>query len=196
MATLTWPEGILPSNFNWYLSSNGSVFTSPWNKQSQTIRFPGSSWEATVELNALDDLESREIEAIIVEMDGPAGRIKLWDMGRFNDTPKGNPVVNGAGQQGGVLSTSGWNANTLVMKRGDYLTVNNELKMVLADVTSNAQGVASIKIGPQLRNIPQNGSAVEVRRPYGIFRFADMKNGVKRSPAFNNAITLNLVEAI
>ena len=74
MATaLEWPDGILPSTFDWSLSSNGTSFTSPWNGQTQAARFPGSAWNAAMTLNNLDDLESRYLEVMIVELDGLAG---------------------------------------------------------------------------------------------------------------------------
>lgn len=195
MVTLDWPAGILPSTFDWFLSSNGTSFTSPWNGQTQTVRYPGSAWEAQMTLSNLDDFESREVEVIIVQLDGMAGRIRLRDFGRFGSAPKGNPLVNGAGQTGTALVTDGWTPSVKVLSRGDYITVNDELKMVTADITSNASGAATILFGPQLRNSPGDNSVIEVANPYGIFRLQQGKNGVKRSPAFNNDFTLNFVEA-
>lgn len=195
MTTLEWPDGILPSSFDWFLISNGSSFTSPWNNKTQTIRYPGSSWKAQITLSNLDDLESREIEVIIVQLDGMAGRIKLKDFGRFAEPVKGSPKVKGNGQSGSALITDGWTASTKVLSKGSYITVNDELKMVLEDVTSNAAGDAIISIGPQLRNNPVDNSDIEVSEPYAIFRLEKGENGVKRSPAFNNDITLNFVEA-
>lgn len=195
MDVLEWPDGILPSSFDWYLNSNGSSFTSPWTKQTQTVRFPGSSWNAKMTLSNLDDLESRYVEAILVQLDGMAGRIKLRDFGRFGEPAKGTPKVKGADQTGTTLLSDGWNASVKVLSLGDYITVGDELKLVLADVVSDATGNASIFIGPQLRNSPTDASAIEVENPYGIFRLTDQSNGVKRKPAFNNDIDLEFVEA-
>lgn len=195
MDVLVWPEGILPSSFEWTLNSNGSAFESPWNGQTQTVRFPGSRWEAKMTLDNQDDLESREIEAIIVELDGIAGRIRLRDYGRWGSPPKGNPVVSGAAQTGSNIVTVGWTPSVKVLSRGDYATIGGELKMILADVVSDATGKATLKIGPQMRNPPADASAIEVQNPYGIFRLEAGKNGVKRDPGFNNNITLSFVEA-
>ena len=194
MATLLWPDGILPSSFDWTLKSNGSSFSSPWNGQTQTVRYPGSAWKAQMTLSDLDDYESRAVEVLIFELDGLAGRVKLWDFGRFAGTVKGTPRVNGAGQTGVSLVTDGWTASVKVLSKGDYITVNDELKMVLSDVTSNASGAATVRIAPQLRNSPADNLVIEVANPYGIFRLEKDENGVKRSPAFNNNITLNFIE--
>lgn len=194
MATLTWPNGILPSSFDWTLVSNGSSFTSPWNGQTQTARYPGSAWKAQMTLSNLDDYESRAVEVIIFQLDGMSGRVKLHDFGRFPAPVKGTPRVNGAGQTGTSVATDGWTASTKVLSAGDYITVNDELKMVLADVTSNASGAATVPIAPQLRNSPADNLVIEVANPYAIFRLEKNENGVKRSPAFNNDITLNFIE--
>lgn len=192
--TLIWPEGVLPSSFNWYLKSNGTSFISPWNGQTQTMRYPGSAWKATMTLRNLDDFESRAVEAIIAELDGLSGRIRLRDFGRHPLPAKGAPTVNGAGQTGSNLSTKGWAANTKVLLRGDYITVNDELKLVLADVTSNTTGVALVRIAPMLRNQPANGAPIEVTNPYGIFRLNKDENGMDREPGIVNGTTLEFIE--
>lgn len=195
MATLNWPNGILPASFDWYLTSNGSSFTSPWTGQTQTVRYPGSAWKAQLTLSNLDDYESREVEVILVQLDGMAGRIKLRDFGRFAQPVKGTPRINGAGQKGVSVNTDGWTPSTKVLSKGDYITIADELKLVTGDVTSNASGEATVPFGPQLRNSPSDDLVIEVSDPYGIFRLEKNENGVKRSPAFNNDITLNFVEA-
>lgn len=196
MATaLEWPDGILPSTFDWSLSSNGTSFTSPWNGQTQAARFPGSAWNAAMTLNNLDDLESRHLEVMIVELDGLAGKIKLWDFGRDVATVYGTPKVTVGGQTGTNLATSGWTANKTVLKKGDYFTVNDELKIVLRDVVSSATGTATIPFGPQLRNSPAPGAPLEVARPYAIFRLAKKKNGVGRQPGIVNNFSFEFVEA-
>lgn len=195
MDVLVWPEGILPSSFDWDLNSNGSAFESPWTKQTQTVRYPGSSWSAQMTLSNLDDYESREVEVILIQLDGMAGRIKLRDFGRWGAPAMGAPKVNGVDQTGNKLITDGWTARSTVLRKGDYFTVADELKMVLADVVSDAKGNATIFFGPQLRNKPEDNAHLEVENPYGIFRLESGKNGVKRSPAFNNDMTLNFVEA-
>lgn len=196
MATaLEWPQGILPTSMDFRLKSNGNSFTSPWNGQTQAVRYPGSSWRINMSLENLDDYESRYLEALIVQLDGIAGTVKLWDFGRAPATVKGSPKVNGGGQMGTNLATNGWTPSVKVLSRGDYITVNNEMKMVLTDVNSNASGVATIPIGPQLRQSPPSGVAIEVTRPYGIFRLAQDENGTSRTSGINSNFSLSFVEA-
>lgn len=193
---LNWPDGLLPNAFKWYLKSNGTSFTSPFTGSSQTVRWVGSSWKCTITMPSLDELEAIAMEALIFELDGIAGRVKLHDFGRTPSVVKGAPLVNGANQIGTILKTDGWTPSTKVLKKGDYFTVNNELKYVLDDVMSNGSGQANIRFAPQLRVQPPDNAHVEVSNPYAIFRLADNENGVDRKPAFDNGFTLDFVEAI
>ena len=60
----------------------------------------------------------------------------------------------------------------LVLRRGDYITINDQLLEVLADVSSNAQGIAVLPVSPWLRMPPANGAAVNYQQPYAIMRLA------------------------
>lgn len=192
---LEWPDGILPSTFNWYLNSNGASFTSPWNGQTQTVRYPGSAWVAEMTLEDMDDIEARYLEVMLVQLDGMAGRIKLRDFGRQPAEVLGVPLVKGATQSGTSLITDGWTPNSLVLSFGQYITVNDELKLVTSNITSDATGQAVITFGPQLRNSPADNSTIEVAMPYGIFRLDANKNGVRRKPGIANDFSFNFVEA-
>lgn len=195
ISAIDWPSGILPSTLDWKLKSNSGTFTSPWTNQTQSVRYPGSAWTCKMTLADLDDYESRELEVLLVSLDGYSGRVKLTDWGRAPAVVLGSPVVSGAGQTGRVLRTSGWNPSVTVLKKGDYITVNDELKLILADAVSDSTGFANLQIGPQLRNIPSNASAIEVARPYGIFRLSETENGASRKPGFANDFDLQFVEA-
>lgn len=192
---LKWPSGLLPSTFNWTLKSNGSSFTSPFTGTTQTVRWVGSLWKASMTMSSLDELEAIAMEALLFEMDGLAGRVKLWDFGRTPNVVYGAPRVNGNAQTGVFLNTKGWTPNTLVLRKGAYFTVNNELKYVLADVISNASGLATIKFAPQLRASPVDNALLEVAQPYAIFRLTKDENGVDRKPAFDNDFSLEFIEA-
>ena len=192
---LDWPDGLLPNSFKWYLKSNGTSFTSPFTGSTQTVRWVGSSWKATLVMPSLDELEAIAMEALIFEMDGIAGRVKLWDFGRTPNVVRGTPRINGANQLGTSVGTDGWTPSVKVLKKGDYFTVNNELKYCLQDVTSNASGQATVRFAPQLRVAPADNALLEVANPYGIFRLVDNENGVDRKPAFDNGFSLDFIEA-
>lgn len=192
---LEWP-GPNPSSLNWHLESNTKTFRSPFNGASQTVRFPGSRWKCTVEYAVLEESQARRIEAVLAAMDGEYGRVRIRDWGRAGRTPEGTPVVSDPDQTGVALSTSGWKANTVVLRAGDYFTVNSELKKVTADVTSNASGVAVISFAPMLRTSPAANSPLEVQNPWGIFKLVDNSQGeIRRAPGLISSTTIEFEEA-
>ncbi|EKC4211987.1 hypothetical protein OP386_004681 [Salmonella enterica subsp. enterica] len=146
--------------------------------------------------NNLSDDKSRRLDSLIAELDGEYGRVKIHDWGRGGRTPAGSPVVNGANQTGTELQMSGWTPGVVVLERGDYITVNDELKMVTADVTSTSTGTATVTFAPMLRWSPPDGAAIEVAKPYGIFKLKDNQQGAgNRVPGVFTSYTLELEEA-
>ncbi len=196
MEYLELPSFIAPSSMSFNLNSNTKSSRSPWTGSVQTVGFKGSHWSAELSMPQLTDWESRALEAVLYQLDGMAGRIKLHDYGRHGTQPKGAPVVFGSGQSGSLLNTQGWTPSQKVLERGSYLTVGDELKFITQDVWSDINGRAIIHIAPQLRRAPQSGAPVEVRNPYGVFMLDSNENGVDRAPAFVNSIKLKFVEAI
>jgi hypothetical protein len=154
MAVLEWPADICPASLTWRPESNTKTFRSPFNGASQTVRFPGTRWICSLTFNNLTDDKSRRIDALVASLDGEFGRVKIRDWGREGRTPAGNPIVSDANQTGIQLGSKGWTPGKVVLRTGDYITVNDELKMVTADVTSSASGTAVIPFAPMLRASP------------------------------------------
>ena len=196
MDYLELPDFIRPSSLTMTIKANTKVHRSPWTGQTQTVGWKGSYWAADLTLPSLTDWEARAVEAIIHQLEGMAGRIKMRDYGRPGTIPRGNPSVYGAGQTGSTLQTQGWTPSQKVLERGSYLTVADEMKMITQDVWSDINGRALIRIAPQLRRSPPSGEPVEVRNPYGIFMLDSNDTSVARSPAFASAINLKFVEAL
>lgn len=195
MATLDWPVNILrPASMDWTLKDNGSIFQSKFNGSTQTVTYPGSMWKCELVFQDLDDYQSRYLETLIFQM-GRSGTIRIPDFGRYGRPPVGAPVVDGANQTGFSLNTRGWIPNRVVFHRGDYISVGDELKMVLDDVRSGADGKCPIPLAPMLRKSPADGTVIEVANPRGVFRLDKDENGVGRKPAFANDFNLSFVES-
>ncbi|WP_076738198.1 hypothetical protein ACBV55_13645 [Franconibacter pulveris] len=191
-----WPDDICPSSLTWRLESSTRTFRSPFNGTSQTVRTPGSRWVCSLTFSNQSDAQARRIEALLAALDGEYGRVRLRDKGREGSTPAGAPVVSDPNQSGVLLYTRGWAASRLVLRAGDYITVNDELKMVTADITSAADGTASIHIAPMLRTAPPAGAALEVAAPYGIFKLKDnSQSNASRVPGVFTSFALEFEEA-
>ena len=191
-----WPADVCPAALTWRPESNTKTFRSPFNGASQTVRYPGTRWVCSLTLTNLTDEKSRRVDALIASLDGEYGRVKIRDWGRPGRTPAGTPTVSDANQTGTELHSKGWTAGVIVLRAQDYITVNDELKMVTADVTSAADMTAIIPIAPMLRISPPANALIEVANPYGIFKLKDNQQGAgSRIPGGFTSYTLEFEEA-
>lgn len=198
MATiLSWPRSIVPATLSWQLVSNSKTFASTFTGSVQTVRFPGSRWRCSMSFNNLTDEQARVLEAFVAELDGESGRVKISDWARSGLTQRGKPKVSQPNQYGKLLESKDWLPNSIVLRIGDYITVNDELKRVTANVISDAQGSATIPIAPILRYAPAVNDLIENEAPYGIFKLTSNDQGnFQRKPGILTSTSLSFEEAL
>ncbi|MEX9839985.1 hypothetical protein AB7X06_02380 [Providencia rettgeri] len=197
MMILEWPDAVVPTSMSWQLISNSKTFTSVFTGSSQTVRFPGSRWRCVLTFNNLTEELSRELEVLLASLDGESGRVKISNWVRQGLKGKGLPLVGLANQTGRSLQTKGWLANSIVIRKGDYLTVSNELKMVTENVISDKDGNALIPISPMLRLSPALNDKIETVEPFGIFKLTSNDQGnFQYRPGFFSNVTITLEEAL
>lgn len=175
MTTLTFPS-ITPNRTKWGLRSNTGAFVSPLSRATQTGEYPGAAWVATLTFDNLSEADARTLAAFLAQLRGASGRFYLYD--HAWQTPRGSapgsPVVSGAGQTGASLVTSGWTpSQSGILLPGDYIGVNDELKMVTATEDSDGAGGCTVNFEPPLRNSPSDGATITVTRPTAIMRLLD-----------------------
>lgn len=199
MTTLTWPTltRSLPSQFEWSLVSNTQTFTSPLSGAIQTVEMPGARWAVSFGLNAMDATDAALWRAFTAKLRGQAGRFYLWNMARPapRGVATGTPVVSGAGQTGNTLVTSGWTISTTgILKAGDFFNVNGELKLLVADATSNGSGVATITFEPPLRSSPADLAVIATSKPTATFKLDEsVSRWVTNAPALDS-VTISATE--
>jgi len=173
-----------PSSWSWKLIGNAQNFTSPLTGSTQTMELPGARWWLKFGYTKLRQDDSRVFDAFLASMRGMAGRVLLNPIHTESrrGIATGIPVVDGAGQTGRTLSTSGWTPSTAgIMRTGDYFSVATasgpELKILTADAASNASEKASLMFEPPLRSTPVNGAAINVSAPVCPMRLVDADQG-------------------
>lgn len=167
---INWPAEIKPRSMSWGRVYNTRAFTSPFSQSQQIVGAPGAYWKCTLNFPTLNREKERRLSTFIGSLQGMAGTFKLRPWTRPPGPAVGAAVVDGGGQAGGQLVTRNWTPSTIVLRMGDYATVNNQLLEVLQDVTSNAQGIAVVPISPWLRSPPANGATVNYQQPYALMR--------------------------
>nr|CBA76630.1 conserved hypothetical phage protein [Arsenophonus nasoniae] len=95
------------------------------------------------------------------------------------------------------MLTRGWKKNLIVIRKGDYLTIGDELKIVTDNVFSDTNGNASIPISPMLRYAPKVNDKLETLSPFGIFKLTTNDQGsFQYRPGVFTHVTLEFEEAL
>jgi hypothetical protein len=147
--------------------------------------------------NVYDENISRLWRVFFLELRGRAGTFKMIVPG--TETPASGYTgsigeVVGGSQTGTSLSTDNWDNSTTVLLAGDYFTVNDELKVVTADVTSDGSGLATVNFEPPLRNSPDDNDAFTISNPYFIASLRSDEPSWGLRPPFVHAFSIEAVE--
>lgn len=195
MPTPDWPIDLVPSKATWGLQSNTEMFTSPLNRSVQTVERPGARWKVTLEFPPMLETQRGRLEAFLASLGGMAGRFTLWPHARPGSAAY-SPLVNGAISNFKSLPTKGWPPSTAVLRAGDYLSAGGELKMVTADVTSDAGGLASVPVAPAFRSAPAANSAVTLDKPRAVMMLAADEFAVSVVPGrISDTVAVSALEA-
>ncbi len=171
----------LPDNFpvkssHFGLQHNTSQFTSPLSRINQRVEYPGARWMGTYNLSTSKRDEAAAVQAMMIKLRGAANTFYGYDPTAM--TPRGvgtgTPLVNGAGQTGTSLISNGWTPNvTGILLAGDYISVNNELKMLTQDADSDGTGSATLRFEPPFRYSPGDNASITVNKASCIMRLVD-----------------------
>lgn len=160
------------------LTRVNGLTASPFTLEEQQFNWPGEMW--TIDFR-LPPFTSRRTAmqwiAFGLNLKGTFGCFLMGDPSA--KTPAGiatgSPVVDGAGQTGDYLNTTGWTPSQQgIMLAGDYIQIgtgiNSKLYMVTEDTDSDVSGNANLRIVPSLRSSPIDGAAIIVNNAKGLFR--------------------------
>lgn len=197
MTTLTWPTltRAAPRVIDWSLVSNTQTFNSPLSRAVQTVEMPGARWKASFMMENLTEADSALVQAFLVKLGGRAGRFYLHNFARPapRGTLTGTPLVKGGSQTGTSLLIDGCTVGATLLT-GDYIAVNGELKMVVADVTATGAGEMTLTIGPPLRSAPADNAAITLLKPTATFMLANDESGWNTAPGLRSSFVIDCIE--
>lgn len=165
MSNITIPKfpGFRSSTFG--LETNTRRFTSPESQYVQRQLLAGSKWKATYSLPRMNRDQAAPWQAFFLLLEGGVNTFDAYDPDAVipRGIASGAPLVAGGSQTGSSLTTDGWTASaTNILMAGDYISVNGELKMITANVSSNGSGEATLTFKPALRAAPADNSPITV----------------------------------
>lgn len=150
------PAGVDFEDVEIGLERADQVMRSGYTGRRQTISWPYALWIVTARTVPYDGLAAGRLRSFLARLKGRVNVFRLPVPGAYSLAGYTGPVglVNGAAQGGAAVATDGWTPGALIFRDGDYMTVNDELKLVTADVTANGAGQALVPIEPNLRVPP------------------------------------------
>lgn len=175
---VAFPTSPVPAKVDWSIEqpsqSNRSEITS---RRRSAILGAAPRWSAKVQMPEIrSEPNAYAWRAFAVELNGVVNSFRLVACERDQITGIA-PRVKGAGQQGFSLLTDGWGSDGVKLRRGQFVTINDQLLMLMQDVVADAAGNALITFQPYIRVAPVDLAAIEVRRPYALMSSTDPKNG-------------------
>jgi hypothetical protein len=180
--------------------STVGLSVSPFTAQQQVQEWPGQMFKAQCVLPRMTRAQAANWIAALVSLRGMANTFMLGDPS--GKTPRGvnlgTPLINGANNGGSSVSIRGWTPNTNnVLVRGDWIQMpDNHLHMILSDENSDAGGIASFDIWPDLRSVFNDGQPVITTNAQGIFRLASNEQSWDIDEAITFGLQFNCIEAI
>ena len=188
-------ELISPSSIEWELEQNSFVFTS-FTNVSQAVPIPNARWRGSMLFDIVDQGELIDLELFIDQLEGRAGRFCVFNPAYPTYPEVGTPNVNQAMQTGKLLTVQGWLPNRLVMRKGQFFNIGNELKRCVADTYSDATGLAALRFYPPIRVTPALNAPINTSSPFMLASLDRDSNPTSTDENLNSDIRLNFTEAI
>jgi len=176
MTTLTIPKQTDFRSSTFGLEENTETFVSPISNTIQTLARTGARWYLTINYAPMKRADAQVVIAFLTKLRGRVNSLNGFDPNAtspLGDVSGSTLLVNGASQTGNSLICDGAEASTLVLKAGDYFEVNNELKMVTDDATSDASGDVTINFSPSLRSSPSDDASITTTNPNCEMKLVD-----------------------
>lgn len=175
---ITVPASACYSSVTLSMESVVGRTTSPFTREEQAFRWPGSQWQLDL---SMPPMKSRalvaEWKSFFMALEGSFNVFLMGDPAE--KTPRGvatgTPLVDGANQEGTALATKGWTNSTAgILKAGDYIQIGTGLQarlhMLTQDANSDGSGDATLMIQPSLRFSPTDNTPITVTNARGVFR--------------------------
>lgn len=154
----------------------------PFSLREDVMVWPGQRWEVELEFLPQVRADAAVLEAFLTSLRGSAGMFRIGDP--WQSLPRGanngTPFLKGAAVAGSqTIETDGWAVSIAgQLLANDLIQIRSDLYVVLEDVNSDAAGVATIHLWPDLRAAYSDNTVVITENARGVFR-------LQRSPAFS-----------
>jgi len=175
---LTMPTS--PSNFvtsEWRIIRTVAVSQSPFTYAQQVAKYTGSVWQTTVTLPPMKRADAGAWQSFLMQLNGRFGTFLLGDPDGKTIQGSASTVisVNGDHSIGAFdVVVDGCTASSTEFKKGDYVQfgsgASSKLHMIVADITSDSSGNATLQIEPPLKTALSDDDVVTYSNTKAVMR--------------------------
>jgi len=195
MPTITFPATPKPQSMSWRLVMPSQTNISEWTGRRQTVASNRGWWECQFTLPPLVGVTRvNPWRSFVVQARGQVNDFQVPVDPTAQSAVVATPLINGAGQTGRSLASDGWPVSSTVLQAGQFLTINNQLLQLTANVVSNASGQATLSFEPPIRVSPADNAAIEFRNPYCLMYMLEEPT-ISVEAGYVYSLSLNLRES-
>ena len=175
---LTLPTS--PSNFvtsEWRIIRTVAYSESPFTYGQQVAKYQGSVWQTTVTLPPMNRADAGAWQSFFMQLNGRFGTFLLGDPDAKTIQGGATTVisVNGDHSVGAYdVVVDGADTSTVIFKKGDYVQfgsgASSKLHMIVADITSDGSGNATLQIEPSLKTALTDDDVVTYSNTKAVMR--------------------------
>lgn len=195
MPTITFPATPKPQSMSWRLVMPSQTNISEWTGRRQTVASNRGWWECQFTLPPLVGVTRvNPWRSFVVQARGQVNDFQVPVDPTAQSAVVATPLINGAGQTGRSLASDGWPVSSTVLQAGQFLTINNQLLQLTANVVSNASGQATLSFEPPIRVSPADNAAIEFKNPYCLMYMLEEPT-ISVEAGYVYSLSLNLRES-
>jgi len=176
MATITFPSSPKPRGMQWKLHQPTQINVSEWTGRRQVQSSNRGWWECRFTLPPIVGRDNfNPWRSFLAQARGGANDFQVPIDNVEQAANTGNTArVNGGFQTGRSLTTNGWPASQTILQAGQFVTINDQLLQLTADVATSAGGTATIEFEPPIRVSPADNAVIEYRNPYALMYLVEI----------------------
>ncbi len=199
MSVISWPSDCMfrPTKMRWEQISNTAINISQFNGALSSLGMPGARWAMQLTFEFTSKEDRHKFDAILWQLRGQENRLAMWnfDQDQPRGNYRGNLTVKNAFLSGVANCVVRGGTPNGTLKRDDMLSINGELKSVVADAQADAQGEIAIQFEPSARTAAVANAPVRWFRPRALFISKEGTLGFLREGSQNGELTLDFIEA-
>jgi hypothetical protein len=201
---LTLPTS--PSNFvtsEWRIIRTVAYTESPFTYGQQVAKYQGSVWQTTVTLPPMNRADAGAWQSFFMQLNGRFGTFLLGDPDAKTIQGGATTVisVNGDHSVGAYdVVVDGADVSTVIFKKGDYVQfgsgASSKLHMIVADITSDGSGNATLQIEPSLKTALTDDDVVTYSNTKAVMRMDSNELGWNANNVSLYGITFSCTESL